>query len=94
MPTAKSLLMSSVAVVLSIGISLQPHPVPFWQSNIVIAAEEATPTTDADDASSPATKSAKMTGESGTQAGAAQGTPPESETKKVDQPPPQNTPGD
>src|SRR3954454_24896845 len=81
MSTAKNWMLSSVAAVLSVGVGLQPHPVPFWQSNTVIAAEEAAPTTEADEASSSATKSAKMDEASGTQSGATQSTPPESKTK-------------
>ena len=40
MTTEKAWIVSSAAAVLSLGLSVQPHPVPFWQNNIVIAAEE------------------------------------------------------
>jgi hypothetical protein len=35
--------MSAGAAALSLGFSLQPHPAPFWETNIVIAAEETSP---------------------------------------------------
>jgi hypothetical protein len=40
---AKTLLVSVGAAALSLGFSLQPHPAPFWETNIVIAAEETSP---------------------------------------------------
>jgi hypothetical protein len=36
-------LMSVTAAALSLGFSLQPHPAPFWEANVVIAAEETSP---------------------------------------------------
>jgi len=43
MNNAKSILMSAGAAALSLGFSVQPHPAPFWETNIVIAAEETSP---------------------------------------------------
>jgi hypothetical protein len=40
---AKTLLMSVAGASLSLGFSFQPHPAPFWETNIVIAAEETSP---------------------------------------------------
>jgi hypothetical protein len=101
MTQAWTLLTSVAAATLSLGFSLQPHPTPFWKSNIVIAAEETAPgdaqTNDDTSAASSAKEeeSAKMGKEEATQTGADQATPPESDTKKVDQPPPKNpTTGD
>ena len=34
------ILMSVGAAALSLVFSLQPHPVPFWETNIVIAADD------------------------------------------------------
>ena len=57
---AKTLLMSAGAAVLSLGFSLQPHPAPFWETNIVIAAEETSPNNVQTQEDSSAAKSAKM----------------------------------
>ena len=88
---AKTLLMSAAAAALSLGFSLQPHPAPFWDTNIVIAGEETSPQDNAqtgDDNSG--AKSAKMGKDEGTQTGGAnQSTPPETKTQKVEQPPQQ-----
>jgi hypothetical protein len=90
-------LMSVAGATLSLGFTLQPHPVPFWETNIVIAAEETAPSgrvqTDEDASNS---KSAKMGKDEGTQTGGAnQSTTPESDTQKIDQPPRKNpTTGD
>jgi hypothetical protein len=89
---AKILIVSVGATTLSLGFSLHPHPAPFWETNIVIAAEETSPKgnlqTDEDNS---AAKSAKMGKDEGTQTGSAnQGTPPEADTQKIDQPPRQN----
>jgi hypothetical protein len=93
MNNAKSLLMSAGAAALSLGFSLQPHPAPFWETNIVIAAEQTSPQGNAQtDEDSSGAKSAKMRKDEGTQAGGAhQGTPPENDTEKIDQPPRQNS---
>jgi len=90
--TKANMLMSLTATTLSLGFSVQPHPAPFWETNIVIAAEETSPKenlqTDEDNS---AAKSAKMGKDEGTQTGSAnQGTPPEADTQKIDQPPRQN----
>jgi hypothetical protein len=87
---AKTLLMSAGAAALSLGFSLQPHPAPFWETNIVIAAEETSPQGNVQtQEDSSAAKSAKMGKDEGTQTGGAnQGTPPD--TQKIDQPPRQN----
>jgi hypothetical protein len=94
MTKAKTLLTSIAAATLSLGFSLQPHPRPFWESNIVIAAEETAPSGDVqtnEAVSGPnEQKSAKMGKDEGTQTGANQGTPPENDTQKVDQPPRNN----
>jgi hypothetical protein len=92
MDHAKTLLMSAGAAALSLGFSLQPHPAPFWQTNIVIAAEETSPQGNVqNDEDSSGPKSAKMGKDEGTQTGAAnQGTPPENDTQKIDQPQRQN----
>jgi hypothetical protein len=39
--TKAKMLMSLTAAALSLGFSVQPHPAPFWETNIVIAAEDA-----------------------------------------------------
>jgi hypothetical protein len=94
---AKTLLMSAGAAALSLGFSLQPHPAPFWETNIVIAAEETSPQGNVQtQEDSSAAKSAKMGKDEGTQTGGAnQATPPENDTQKIDQPPRQNpTTGD
>jgi hypothetical protein len=82
------MLVTVTTAALSLGVSLQPHPRPFWETNIVIAAEEISPPgsvqTDED-------KSAKMGKGEGTQtSGGSQATPPENDTQKIDQPPRQN----
>jgi hypothetical protein len=88
MNNATTLLMSLSAAALSLGFSLQPHPAPFWETNIVIAAEETSPQGNVqtqEESSGP--KSAKMGKDEGTQTGGAnQSTPPESKTQKVEQP--------
>jgi hypothetical protein len=89
---AKTLLMSAGAAALSLGFSLQPHPAPFWETNIVIAAEESSPqgTVQTQEDSS-AAESAKMGKDEGIHTGGAnQATPPETETQKVEQPQRQN----
>ena len=94
---AKTLLVSLGAAALSLGFSLQPHPAPFWETNIVIAGEESVPKGNVQtDEDSSAAKSAKMGKDEGTQAGGAnQGTPSENDTQKIDQPSRQNpTTGD
>jgi hypothetical protein len=80
------------ATALSFGFSLQPHPAPFWETNSVIAAEDTSPQGNVQtDADSSAAKSAKIGKEEGAQTGGAnQGTPPENDTQKIDQPPRQN----
>ena len=90
MNQAKFLIMSAGAAALSLGVSLQPHPAPFWESNIIIAAEETSPQGNVQtDEDSSAAKSAKMGKDEGNQTGGAnQGTPPD--TQKIDQPPRQN----
>jgi hypothetical protein len=90
--TKAKMLMSLTAAALSLGFSVQPHPAPFWETNIVIAAEGASPKgnvqTDEDNS---AAKSAKMGKDEGTQTrGANQGTPAEADTQKIEQPPHQN----
>jgi len=90
--TKAKMLMSLTAAALSLGFSVQPHPAPFWETNIVIAAEETSPkgNIQADEDSSTA-KSAKMGKDEGAQTGSAsQRTPPENDAHKVDQPPRQN----
>ena len=87
--TKAKMLMSLTAAALSLGFSVQPHPAPFWETNIVIAAEETSPKgnlqTDEDNS---AAKSAKMGKDEGTHSGGDnQGTPPEADTQKIDQPP-------
>jgi len=90
--TKAKMLMSLTAAALSLGFSVQPHPAPFWETNIVIAAEETSPKGNLQtDEDSSAAKSAKMGKDEGTQTGSAnQGTPPEADTQKIDQPPRQN----
>ena len=90
--TKANMLMSLTAAALSLGFSVQPHPAPFWETNIVIAAEESSPKGNLQtDEDSSAAKSAKMGKDEGTQTGSPnQGTPPEADTQKIDQPPRQN----
>ena len=87
-----NILMSVGAVALSLVFSLQPHPVPFWETNIVIAGEESVPKGNVkSDEDSSGAKSAKMGKDEGTQTGGAnQGTPRENDTQKIEQPPRQN----
>jgi hypothetical protein len=89
MDHAKTLLSAGAAAPL--GFSLQPHPAPFWDTNIVIAADETSPQGNVqtkDDSSG--VNSAKMGEDEGTQTGGAnQSTPPETKTQKVEQPPQQ-----
>jgi hypothetical protein len=82
MTHAKTLFMSLGAAALSLGFSLQPHPAPFWQTNIVIAGEDTSPQGNAQtDEDSSAAKSAKMGKDEGTQTGGAnQVTPPDNDT--------------
>jgi hypothetical protein len=89
MTHAKILMMSVGAAALSLGFSLQPHPAPFWETNIVIAGEESVPQGNVQtDRDSSAAKSAKMGKDEGTQTGDAnQGTPSEKDGQKIDQPP-------
>ena len=94
---AKILIVSVGATTLSLGVSLQSHPAPFWETNIVIAGEESVPKGNVkSDEDSSGAKSAKMGKDEGTQTGGAnQATPPENDTQKIDQPPRQNpTTGD
>jgi hypothetical protein len=86
---AKILMLSVGAAALSLGFSLQPHPAPFWETNIVIAGEESVPQGNVQtDRDSSAAKSAKMRKDEGTQTGDAnQSTPSEKDTQKIDQPP-------
>ena len=88
--TKAKLLMSVTAAAL--GFSAQPHPAPFWETNIVIAAEDTSPKENVQtDEDNSATKSAKMGKDEGTHSGGDnQGTPPEADTQKIDQPPRQN----
>ena len=90
--TKANMLMSLTATTLSLGFSVQPHPAPFWGTNIVIAAEETSPKRNLQtDEDSSAAKSAKMGKDEGTQTGGAdQGTPPEADMQKIDQPARQN----
>jgi hypothetical protein len=83
---------SMAAAALSLGLSLQPHPAPFWETNIVIAGEENVPNGNVQSgADSSAAKSAKMGKDQGTQTGGPnQGTPPENDTRKIEQPLSQN----
>ena len=85
----KTLLLSAGAAALA--FSLQPHPAPFWETNIVIAAQETSPQGNVqNDQGSSGAKSAKMGKDEGTQTGGAnQSTPPENKTQKVEQPPQQ-----
>jgi hypothetical protein len=86
---AKTLLMSAGAAALSLGFSLQPHPAPFWETNIVIAAEETSPQGNVQTQEDSSAANAKMGKDEGTQTGGAiQGTPPD--TQKVEQPPREN----
>ena len=91
------ILVSVTAAALSLGFSSQPHPAPFWETNIVIAGEDTSPRENVQtNEDSSAAKSAKMGKDEGTQTGGAnQGTPPGNDTQKIDQPPRQNpTTGD
>ena len=92
MNQAKILMVSVGAAALSLGFSLHPHPAPFWDTNIVIAGEESVPKGNVQsDEDSLGAKSAKMGKDEGTQTGGAnQGTPPENDTQKIDQPQRQN----
>ena len=92
MNQAKILIASTAAAALSLGFSLQPHPAPFWETNIVIAGEESVPKGNAQSGEdSSGAKSAKMGKDEGTQTGGTnQGSPTEKDTKKIDQPPSQN----
>ena len=84
MTTGKAWIVSPAAAVLSLGLSVQPHPVPFWQNNIVIAAEEpASANSEVNTESSSTTKSAKMGENNGTQGGAIQGTRPKAKPRKL-----------
>ena len=87
--TKAKLLMSVTAAALSLGFSVQPHPAPFWETNIVIATEETSLKGNIQtDEDSSAAKSANMGKDEAPQTGGAnQGTPPEAGTKKNDQPP-------
>ena len=77
------MLMSLIAATLSLGFTVQPHPAPFWDTNIIIAIQT--------DEYSSAAKSATMGKDDGTRmGGASQANPPENDTQKVDQPPRQN----
>ena len=58
------ILMSMGTAALSLVFSSQPHPVPFWETNIVIAADDTSVHTDEDSSS---VKSAKMGKGQGTQ---------------------------
>ena len=89
MNNTQTLLMSVSTAALSLGFSLQPHPAPFWETNIVIAAEETSPQGSVlKDQDSSGTKSAKMGQDEATQAGSAnQSAAPENKTQKVEQPP-------
>jgi hypothetical protein len=69
---------------------LQPHPAPFWETNIVIAGQESIPKGNVQSDEGSAAQSAKMGKDEGTQTGANQGTPPENDPQKIDQPPRQN----
>ena len=70
--TKAKMLMSVTAAALSLGFSVQPHPAPFWETNIVIAAEETSPQGNVQtDEDSSAGKSAKMGKDEGTQTGGA-----------------------
>jgi predicted NUDIX family NTP pyrophosphohydrolase len=91
----KILMVSVGAAALSLGFSLQPHPAPFWETNIVIAGEESVPKGNVQsDEDSSSAKSAKMGKEEGTQTGGANlGTPSENDTQKIDQPARQNPKG-
>ena len=90
--TKAKMLMSLTAAALSLGFSVQPHPAPFWETNIVIAAEESSPQGNVQtQEDSSAAESAKMGKDEGTHTGGAnQATPPETETQKVVQPQHQN----
>jgi hypothetical protein len=81
---AKTLLVSLGAATLSLGFSLQPHPAPFWETNIVIAGEESVPKGNVkSDEDSSGAKSAKMGKHQSSHS-------PENDTQKVEQPPRQN----
>src|SRR5262245_50568666 len=91
MNQAKILIASMAAAAPSLGFSLQPHPAPFWETNIVIAGEESVPKGNVQSGEdSSGAKSAKMGKDEGTQTGGAnQSTAPETKTQKVEQPPQQ-----
>ena len=66
------ILMSVGAAALSLVFSLQPHPMPFWETNMVIAADDISPKGNVrgnEDGS--AVKSANVGKSEGTQTGAA-----------------------
>jgi hypothetical protein len=66
------ILMSVGAAALCLVFSLRPHPVPFWETNIVIAADDASSKRKVQtDEDSSAAKSAKMGKGEGTQTGPA-----------------------
>jgi hypothetical protein len=89
--TKAKMLMSLTAAALSLGFSVQPHPAPFWETNIVIAEDTSPKGNLQTDEDNSAAKSAKMEKNEGTQTGGAnQGTPPEAVTQKIEQPPRQN----
>ena len=90
--TKAKMLVSLTAAALSLGFSVQPHPAPFWKTKLVLAAENTYPNENAQtNEDNSAAKSAKMGKDEGTQTGSAnQGTPPEADTQKIDQPPRQN----
>jgi hypothetical protein len=88
----KAKMLMSLTAALSLGFSVEPHPAPFWETNIVIAAEDTSPKRNVQtDKDNSAAKSAKMGKDEGTQTGGAnQGTPPEADTQKIEQPPRRN----
>ena len=90
--TKAKMLMILTAATLSLGFSVQPHPAPFWETNIVIATEETSLKGNIQtDEDSSAAKSANMAKDEAPQTGGAnQGTPPEADTQKIEQPPRQN----
>ena len=62
------ILISVGAAALSLVFSLQPHPVPFWETNIVIAADDTSPKGNVQtDEDRSAVKSAEMGTGQGTQ---------------------------
>ena len=89
--TKANMLMSLTAAALSLGFSVQPHPAPLWETNIVIVEETSLKGNIQTDEDSSTAKSPKMGKDEGTQTGSAsQRTPPENDAHKVDQPPRQN----